>query len=177
MAYDNLREFFDPDLLLPVGDKTYRIASPSADEGLRIHQVFADKNAMIDDAQELSLVFGLLGATRDDKTGLWSGGVYGEMRADGVSWAEIWHVGRTALMHFGMGATIAQIAWHQGVGDTGNPMPPEPSKKAAAGAKKAAPAKARATGRSRAPRARTAPTTRAGGRSTKSTASESGTTT
>jgi hypothetical protein len=175
MGYDNLREFFDPDLLLPIGKKTYRIVSPNAEEGLRIRQIFAGDGTFTD-AEELAEVLGLMGAT-EDKNGVWSGGVYGEMKNDGLSWAEIFHAGRTALMHYGLSATLAQIQWHTGVGDTGNPTPPEPSTKATPGATKAAPAKASATGRSRAPRARTAPKTQAGGRTRKSSASEPGTTT
>ncbi|MFI7168524.1 DUF7426 family protein [Rhodococcoides fascians] len=176
VAYDNLSEFFDPDVLLPIRGKTYRIVSPNAAEGLRIRQIMAS-NGTFSDAEELTEVLTLMGASEDPETGVWSGGVYGEMDADGLSWAEIFHAGRTALMHYGLSPSLAQINWHTGVGDMGNPRPPEPSKKAAPGAKKAAPAKASATGRSRAPRARTAQKTRAGGRTKSSTASEPGTTT
>lgn len=177
MAYDNLREFYDPNIVLPIGRKSYRIVSPNADEGLRLRQILTDDNAILSDAAELAEVLTLLGATQDPETKQWTGGVYEEMKADGITWKEIFHAGRTALLHYGVSSTLAEAHWHTGVGDTGNPMPPEPESTPAPGAKAAAPAKASATATSRAPRARTARKTPAAGRTKKSSASDPGTTT
>lgn len=166
MAFDNLREFYDPNLVFPIGSKSYRVESPNADEGLRLRQFFVDDSNVMNDAMELSEILTLLGATRNDKTGEWSGGVYGEMKDDGITWPEIFHAGRTALLHYGMSATLAQAHWHTGVGDTGNPVPPEPKTDPAPEA--TASAKVSATATSRAPRARTARKTPAAGRTRKS---------
>ncbi|WP_037141789.1 DUF7426 family protein [Rhodococcoides fascians] len=173
MGYDNLREFYDPAIVLPIGKKSYRIESPNADEGLRLRQILTE-DAMVTDSAELAEVLTLLGAEKDPKTGVWSGGVYGEMKADGITWPEIFHAGRTALLHYGISSTLAETHWHTGVGDTGNPMPPEPKSSSTSGAARA---KGSATATSRAPRARTDRKTQAAGRGKRSSASAPGTTT
>jgi hypothetical protein len=157
MGYRDLGEFFDPDLLLPINGKEYRIASPNAEAGLRLRTLFAAPDATTwSDDDELAEVMGLLGATKNDD-GEWVGGAWSEMAADGIAWPAIWHAGRTALMHFGMSPTLAEVHWVTGAGDQGNPTPPAP--KAAPGANRAtkrASAK-KSTSRSRARTARTTP--------------------
>lgn len=155
---DDLGEFFDPDLVLPMRGKKYRITSPTAAHGLRLRKLFARTDQKISDAEELAEVMQLLGAEEDPKTGIWSGGTWAEMEAAGLTWEEILHAGRTALMHFGMSKTLAQVQWHTGVGDMGNPKPPAP--KSASGARSSSPAKRRAAKKPTSPsRARTAKTT------------------
>ncbi|UQE74191.1 hypothetical protein MYK68_15885 [Gordonia sp. PP30] len=169
-AFADLREFHDPDLLLTINGKTYRIPSPSASEGLKIRQLFAAE--MIGDATELDHIAKILGAQwqpdvqqvpvldivtgdpvldeagepviEERDLGTWSGGVWSEMDADGVSWEEIMHAGRTALIDVGMGRVVAETHWVAGMApamdlpeideipedDPGNPRPVEPNRAA-----------------------------------------------
>ncbi|MGB3707598.1 DUF7426 family protein [Gordonia sp. (in: high G+C Gram-positive bacteria)] len=185
MGFEDLRKFHDPDLLLPINGKTYRIPQPDALRGLAIQQLFAAK--VLGDSTELSHIMEILGAewvpdvrdveTLDPVTGLpivgsdgkpmiervdvgtWSGGVWSEMAADGLSWEEVMHAGRTALIDVGLGRVVAEGHWVQGIApsldlpdtdgavpevDSGNPLPaePEPMNRAARRATtKKAPAK------------------------------------
>ncbi|NKR94330.1 hypothetical protein GS483_19590 [Rhodococcus hoagii] len=151
----DLREFHDPDLYLPIGGKTYRITSPNAEDGLRLRALFAEPGATFTDDDQVAEIKRLFGATRhehivdvpvfDDEgqpvidpatgvqriesrdVGRWVGGVWEEMNADGVSWPEIMHAGTTAMLHYGQGATLAEIYWETGMGDIeGNRLPPAP---------------------------------------------------
>lgn len=165
MAFDDLRTFHDPDLILPIGGKEYRITAPSASDGLRIRQLFAAQ--AIGDTTELAHIAKILGAhwepdvktimvldpvtgapvldddpesdtygepiLEEEDLGTYVGGVWGEMDADGVSWEEIMHAGRTALMDVGMGRIIAEAHWVRGLapyladgGAEGNSLPPKP---------------------------------------------------
>jgi hypothetical protein len=151
----DLREFHDPDLYLPIGGKTYRITSPNAEDGLRLRALFAEPDAKFTDDDQVAEIKRLFGATReprmaevyvydaagepviDSQTGLpvteikdvgnWVGGVWQEMNDDGISWREIMHAGTTAMLHYGQGATLAEIFWETGMGDMeGNRLPPAP---------------------------------------------------
>lgn len=174
MAFAELRTFFDPALVLPIGDKEYRIPQPNAEAGLRIKQLFAAK--ILSSATELEHIMELFGAewvpdiqqvpvlnpitgepvvdddgnpvTEEQDHGMWSGGVWSEMVADGVSWEEMMHAGRTALMDIGMGRVVAEQHWVDGIvptldidfedidgqipDDSGNPRPAEPEPNRAA---------------------------------------------
>ena len=114
MSYEDLRAFLDPDLYLPIGGKGYRVESPTAREGLRLRSLLLGEP--LDNEQELAELQELMGGTLD------------EMRADGIKWPEIMHASRTALLHYGVSATIAEKHWLGGVvDDPGNPIPPEPA--------------------------------------------------
>lgn len=166
MSYKDLADFFDPDLYLPIRGKTYQIASPNADDGLRLRNIFSDPTAEFTDGDEIKEMQNLLGP------------VWDEMKADGVDWASLCHAGRTALFHYGLGKTLAEIQWTTGLGESGNPLPAEPapmnraSKRAAT--KKKPASKAR-TARSTPDPARTRTTTQAADHTTPQQDSATGT--
>lgn len=130
----DLREFHDPDLHLPIGGKVYTITSPNADHGLRLRMALSSPEARWTDSEEVQELAKLLGATvrLDETTGdpSFSGGVWDQLTADGVTWEEIVHVGRTALIHYGQGHALAQVFWETALGggaESGNPTPPAPT--------------------------------------------------
>lgn len=162
MALQELRDFHDPDLVLTIGGKEYRIPQPSASKGLRIRQLFAMQQ--IGDDTELDHVANILGAKwvenivevpvlhvmtgepiLDDNGepliekqdhGEYVGGLWSEMDADGVTWEELMHAGRTALIDIGMGRTVATSHWVKGLAPylaegaaEGNALPLKPGPK------------------------------------------------
>lgn len=108
--YDELGEFFDPGLVLPIGGTGYRVESPTAREGLRLRKLLL--TTTLDDKAELAELRQLMGSTFD------------EMLAAGIKWPEIMHAGRTALLYFGVSPAFAEKHW--GADDPGNPLPPKP---------------------------------------------------
>ncbi|WP_336819016.1 DUF7426 family protein [Gordonia sp. MMO-8] len=167
MTFQDLREFHDPDLLLPIGGKEYRIPQPDAARGLEIRQLFASD--VLNEATELEHIMDILGAVWvpdvqqvhvlnpitglpeldddgepivDEKDfGKWDGGVWSEMVEAGITWEEIMHAGRTAMIDVGMGRVVAETHWVNGMvpslglpdiegqlpeNDPGNPLPAEP---------------------------------------------------
>lgn len=201
--FEDLRKFRDPDLILPIGGKQYRIKSPSALEGLRIRQLFAAN--VIGDESELAEIAKILGAhwvpdvrsvhSMDPVTGEalldgdgdpivveadfghYEGGVWSQMDADGVTWDEIMHAGRTALIDVGLGRIVAQAQWLSGADDggggQGNPLPPQRGNRKSRRRRSKSKASTDSTTPGRAP---TAPTTPAAGSPTRSPGSGSGTT-
>lgn len=154
-AVRNLREFFDPDLKLPIGPKTYTIKSPTADEGLRLRLLLSNPDTQLTDEAEVGEYVKLMGAewvpnlrqvplidpiteqqaidedgepvTVEQDFGDYQGGVWSEMLADGITWPEIAHAGRTALIYFGRSTTLGELVWENGLGDMpGNQLPPKP---------------------------------------------------
>ena len=63
--------------------------------------------------------------TREIDHGTWKGGVWQEMSDDGLSWQEIMHAGRTAMVDIGQGRTMAELMWGF-TGDDSAPFPPKP---------------------------------------------------
>ncbi|AKJ72111.1 putative tail assembly protein [Gordonia phage GMA1] len=159
MALKNLRDFHDPDLVLTIGDHEYRIPQPSASKGLRIRQLFALQQ--IGDETELEHVADILGAewvphivqvpvlnaitgepvldeageptVEEQDHGEFRGGLWSQMDADGVTWEELMHAGRTALIDVGMGRTLAEAHWVRGLtpyvdgSAEGNALPQKPA--------------------------------------------------
>ena len=155
MAFQDLSEYFDPALYLPIRGKTYRIPAPSAHDGLRLQMLLRTPELAMSDRAELDEIMKLLGAewvpniitipeldpilakplhddkgkprTREVDNGQYEGGIYAEMAADGLAWEEIMHAGRTALLAAGLNRTLAEAHWVSGMGDqSGNPLPPKP---------------------------------------------------
>ncbi|MCZ4557987.1 hypothetical protein O4215_20710 [Rhodococcus maanshanensis] len=93
-----LDEFMDPDLHLPVRGTSYRIATPSAWEGLRLRRQMLEP-ATLTAADEIAMHQRLLGEAWDhlDVAGLDEDGLL--------------HVGRTALLHFTVSAEAAAEHW------------------------------------------------------------------
>ena len=143
-----------PGISLPIRGKTYFIPAPTGEDGLRLTMLMADPGTTFTDYGELTEIMRLLGAEwvpqpvsvdlHDPETGLpvldadgqivtvqkdrghWSGGVYQQMIDDGLSWQEISHAGRTALIDVGQGREIAERTWEMVGDDAGNPLPPTP---------------------------------------------------
>ena len=206
MGFKDLSEYFKPGLELPIRGKTYTIPAASAEDGLRLRLLFSDPTVSLSDSGELKEIMTLLGAEWEPKVetinltdptsgefirdedgtvataevdrGAYRGGIYQEMVDDGLSWEEVMHAGRTALLNVGLGRTLAEVYWETGVtdDDSGNPLPPAPgaiqqpefpNRAAKRAAKKAAPKKAvkkatsskGATGSTTRARKRTAKTT------------------
>ena len=113
MAFKDLSEFFDPDLRLPIRGKTYTITSPNAEQGIKIRAMFADDEHVVTNDEELAEIRAMLGP------------VWDEMQADGVSWIEMMHAGRTALMYYGISPAIGETHWDRGLATPGNQMPPQ----------------------------------------------------
>lgn len=162
MAYDNLSEFWDPSLHLPVGDKTYRVPAPTADEGLHLRAIFSDPDREVSDEEEFTLIKKVLGDT-------WQ-----QMVDDGQPWPVLMHVGRTACIHYGISPQAGHMFWLR-PGDVGNlPAPQEtgPKTKTAKRGSKTA-----RTANTTPAQGRTAATTPAADHTTPQPDSETGTTT
>lgn len=139
MGFQDLSEFFNPGISLPIRGKTYDIPEPSAPDGLRLMQLVAANG--LDGNTETREALKLLGAewvvedeelpvfdpetgrqltddddepvTRTVKMGRWAGGVYDEMAADGLSMDEILHAGITALVKTAQGIEQAEKFWNE----------------------------------------------------------------
>lgn len=125
--FEALDELLDDSLELPVKGRdgktrTYRIPSPSAEDGLRIQRIAAlatrlmdggeaPDTQLLDDQEELDLIRDALG-TADD-----------EMQADGVDWAWRRHAGMTAVLWIVQGADTAGQYW-RAAGDPTRIAPP-----------------------------------------------------
>lgn len=114
MAFEDLFDFFDPRLRLPIGGKEYVIEAPNALHGLELRKLFLDPATEFSDEAEVAESKRLLGSA------------YTQMVEDGIDWRSIMHAGRTALIHYGQSSSLAEIYWRTGVGDLGGVMPPEP---------------------------------------------------
>lgn len=112
-AWKDLRTFYEPDLLLPVEGKDYRIVSPTAREGLRLKAVVLG-GTVWSNAEELAELKQLCGS------------VWQEMLDDGLDWRRIIHIARTALFYYALGPEAGEKYWETGFDDPKNPVPPQP---------------------------------------------------
>lgn len=125
MPLDDLASLFDPDLLLPVGGKTYRVRPPSAAVGLRMQglQALAVKRAAgvqlsamdearlrLGDDEEVDLLRDALGA------------VYDQMITDDVPFPYLQHAGMTAFFHWAVGPKRAEEYWRSREGEARRPL-------------------------------------------------------
>ncbi|MEU6342224.1 hypothetical protein ABZ883_14930 [Streptomyces sp. NPDC046977] len=139
--FDALDELFDDSLELPVGGKTYRIPSPSAEDGLKVQKIanlavrlmaggeVSEDTELLDDDGELDLIKLCLGP------------VYDELTADGVSWAWVRHLGMTSMLWITQGIDTARNYWKAG----GDPSQMAPNREARRAAKKSGSAAASKT--------------------------------
>lgn len=113
-TFEALDELFDDALELPVKGRdgtirTYRIPSPTAEDGLRINRLAqlamrvvgggtVDAEAL-NDEEELDLLADALGPAMP------------EMQADGVDWAWLRHAGLTAVIWITQGSEPAGTYW------------------------------------------------------------------
>lgn len=115
MSFEDLDEFFDDTIELPVGGKTYVVPGVDAETGLYCQRLLERGKAAylgkdvdggeLDDEAEMSLYERVLGP------------VYAELIADGVSWPKISHCGLTAFFWAANNRTTAEKYWNSG----GNP--------------------------------------------------------
>ncbi|MEU5608456.1 hypothetical protein AB0H03_06810 [Streptomyces sparsogenes] len=110
IKFDALDELLDDALELPINGTTYRIPSPSAEDGLKVQRITtlaarlmaggeAIDTTLLDDDQERDLLQLCLGQ------------VFDELRADGVSWSQLRHAGLTAMFWIVSGVGTAEQYW------------------------------------------------------------------
>lgn len=160
MGFQDLSEFFDPSLKLPVRGKVYTIPEASAATGIRLRQMVALRGMTRVDEQREALQ--LLGAewvmetvdvyvwdpktnmqvldkdgkpvTEKQSIGKWAGGLFDEMSNDGLTIEEIEHIGMTALLKTLNGLEEAEKHWATGLTERQavDAGNPEPPKEGAA---------------------------------------------
>lgn len=114
MAFEDLDEFFDSTLPLPIGGKTYSIPSPPAAVGLRCQVMYSvmRRRAQGLDISEADLE--MITMTDEEERG-WHrtllGPVYDELVADDVAWAKIQRVNATAFTWITQGKSAAEAVW------------------------------------------------------------------
>lgn len=149
--FDALDDLLDDALELPVRGRdgqtrTYRIPSPSAEDGLRIQKISALATRLIaggeplsteilNDNEEIDLIHDALGTAE------------AEMIADGVDWAWRRHAGITAYLWITQGTEQAQQFWAAAGDPTKLPAANRAARRAAksSGSAKAAATKRRAS--------------------------------
>ena len=114
--FADLDEVLEGDLKLKVKGKVYVVKEPTALEGLKLQRTFNDPERTLDDAEETLLIRRLFGP------------VWDQMLDDDVPDQLIMFSGRTALLHYALGAHMAEAYVRGGVDDPGNPLPPGPRK-------------------------------------------------
>ncbi|MCZ4557988.1 hypothetical protein O4215_20715 [Rhodococcus maanshanensis] len=96
--YRDLTEFFDPDLVLPIGDVEYRIKCPGRTEGKRLRTLILDSQLTTAGEQtEIEKILGEAGVL---------------MEAANLPDVMVTHAGRTALIHFGGNPDMGRQHWH-----------------------------------------------------------------
>lgn len=142
--FEALDELFDDSLELPVKGRdgtvrTYRIPSPSGEDGLRITKLAElamramggsteiDAEAL-NDAEELDMLSTVLGPAQ------------AEMQADGVDWAWLRHSGLTAVIWITQGPEAAGTYWRAAGDPTRQAPPNREARRAAAKSSGSAPA-------------------------------------
>ena len=111
MAYKDLDTFFDPDLHLPIKGNWYTVPAPGAEDCLALRDRLVLEGIPPNEQVEDALI--ILGTERDEESGeLELAGVVAEMVADNITWPMILHAGRTAQLHFGFSADMAEAHWH-----------------------------------------------------------------
>ena len=124
MAFNDLAEYFDDQLHLPINGVVYDIPSPDHELGLWVTELLSagvsirqgialdpDRKApklrfegseYDDDSDEAKLYQRLLGST------------YGKLRADGVSWPMIKFVAEVTMVWIAAGEAAAEAHWNAG---------------------------------------------------------------
>ncbi|MGW3572174.1 DUF7426 family protein, partial [Streptomyces sp. NPDC000941] len=138
--FEALDELFDDALELPIRGKTYRIPSPTAEDGLKVQRITTlaarlvaggeaiDTNLLDDDEER-------------DLFQLCLGPVFEELRADGVTWSQLRHTGLTAMFWIVSGVETAEQYWKA----AGDPSQLAPNRETRRAQKKSGSAAASAT--------------------------------
>lgn len=95
MTGDSYGEFVDPSLSLVYRKVEYRVASPSAWEGLRLRRLLEDIDK-VNDEKEIRKILAP---------------IWDKLAADKVDRDIVYHMGRTALAHFGRGPEAGLALW------------------------------------------------------------------
>lgn len=133
MSFQDLDEFFDSTLKLPIRGKTYVIESPDAKTGLWCQRILAvaakvkggDGEVSEEEAAGLKL-------DDDEERGLFQrlmGPVFDEMIADRLPWEHIKHAGVTCLMWAAGNEGQAEKYWKSGGQAPKAPAAPQDRKK------------------------------------------------
>ncbi|WP_433355635.1 DUF7426 family protein [Microtetraspora malaysiensis] len=148
--FQDLDEFFDDSLPLPIGGKWYRIPAPDAEVGLLCQRLMhagmaAEPGEPVDDPKLNELASVVL--NDDQERDLYQrvlGPVFDELRADGVTWPKIQHVGATATVWVAAGKEAAAKVWAAGgVGEA--PAPNRATRRATTAAAKSTRSRGSAT--------------------------------
>ncbi|MEV4472805.1 hypothetical protein [Nonomuraea sp. NPDC049504] len=118
--FQDLDDFFDDSLRLPVGGKTYVIPAPDAEVGLLCQRLMhaslaAQSGEQVDDPKLNELAEVVL--NDDEERDLYQrvlGPVWDELVRDGVSWPKVQHVGATAMVWVAAGEDAAAKIWARG---------------------------------------------------------------
>ncbi|MEV5537458.1 hypothetical protein AB0L13_11410 [Saccharopolyspora shandongensis] len=119
MALRDLSEVLDPELLLPIKGKIYRVPPVDAETGLRLQRL-AEHAAKLAHAVEAGDEPDTEALGDDNELDLYRdalGSAYGEMLADRVPFAWLKIAGITAWLHAAVGAERAEAYWNA----AGNP--------------------------------------------------------
>ena len=130
MAFQDLDEFFDYTLPLPVGGKVYVVPPATAEFGLYCQRLLSDGAVTVaggevagpppkmhfDDDEEINIYKLALGET-----------LYKELITDGVSWPRVQLIGQTAIVWIGGNIALAEQYWSSG----GRPEASAPTNRAA----------------------------------------------
>jgi hypothetical protein len=142
VRFEALDALFDDALELPLKGKVYRIPSPSAEDGLRVQTITTLAARLLNGGEAIDTE-----ALDDDEERdlfqLSLGPVYGELLKDGRDWAELRHMGLTAMFWITNGVETAQTYWKA----AGDPSLLAPNREARRKAKKSGSAAASKTPR------------------------------
>lgn len=131
MPFQDLDDYLDPTLKLPIGGKLYSVNSPSARTGIQVNGLVAAARAVqagediaasdlaalsLDDSEERDFFRSLLGSTME------------EMLQDGVGWHQVRHAGLTTMFWVTRGRAAAETFWQSGGDNPKAPTPAAPKK-------------------------------------------------
>nr|WP_282795204.1 hypothetical protein [Streptomyces sp. CC224B] len=144
-TFEALDELFDDSLTLPIKGKTYRIPSPSGEDGLRVQRITTTAARLIAGGEALDAEQ-LDDAEERDLLEMCLGPVYEQLLADGVDWAWIRHAGLTAMFWIIADVEQAQAYW-RAAGDPSRRAPNRETRRATAKATKGGSGAAKSTPR------------------------------
>jgi hypothetical protein len=114
VAFNDLDDFFDDALRLPIGGKEY-VITVSAEAGIRHQKLFslivAANNGVTLSAEDLATLELDDDAEKDVFISV-LGPAYDEMKVDGVSWPKIKHAATTAFMYAAGDKKLAEQVWN-----------------------------------------------------------------
>lgn len=109
-TFEDLDEFFDDSLKLPIGGKDYYVPSPPGDIGLQVQRwfdaLFKDSKNRTDADRQI-----LADAEEKDLYAQVLGPVHAELIADGVTWGKIKHAALTSVFWIASGKHAAAKYW------------------------------------------------------------------